>query len=220
MLNYILPPIIIIFGVSALIVFLFRKVDKIPAQEFSLDEKQRIEDQKKAKKMFSLLGEISLKFLERMMHRSKLWSLKFHNVSNTWFQTIREKRQRGERIHKEMVEKKIQEELAVEGVDHAPIEKEVTTDRVSFQRSPRPMVSAGVTMPQRVKIKEKNKLEEALIKRIAINPKDIEAYERLGDYYLESENFQDSLECFKQVLHLSPTHQKAKMRIRRLERMK
>ena len=84
----------------------------------------------------------------------------------------------------------------------------------------RPMVGESMTMPQQASRKEKNKLEDALIKRIAINPRDIEAYERLGDYYLESENFQDSLECFKQVLRLSPTHHKARLRIRRLERMR
>jgi lipoprotein NlpI len=82
------------------------------------------------------------------------------------------------------------------------------------------MVGESVTMPQQISLKEKNKLEDALIKRIAINPRDIEAYERLGDYYLESNNFQDSLECFKQVLRLSPTHHKARLRIRRLERMR
>ena len=83
------------------------------------------------------------------------------------------------------------------------------------------MIGSAVTMPQQKMVMvEKNKLEEALIKRIAINPRDIEAYERLGDYYLENENFQDSLECFKQVLHLSPAHHKARLRIRRLEKMK
>ena len=62
-------------------------------------------------------------------------------------------------------------------------------------------------------------MEEVLIKRIAINPKDIEAYERLGDYYLEGENYQDSKECFKQVLKLSPTHHKARLKIRKLEKL-
>jgi lipoprotein NlpI len=75
-----------------------------------------------------------------------------------------------------------------------------------------------VTNPQ-MEIKEKNKLEEALIRRIAVNPRDVEAYERLGDYYMESENFRDSHECFKQVLMLSPAHYKAKIRIRKIEKL-
>jgi tetratricopeptide (TPR) repeat protein len=89
-------------------------------------------------------------------------------------------------------------------------------------QAPRPMVSDTVAVPRPRRVegnRAKDQLEEALIRRIAINPKDIEAYERLGDYYLESGSYGDSLECFKQVLMLSPTHQKARMRIRKLEKM-
>lgn len=207
MLNYILPPIIIIVSISVLIMFLFRKADQVPTQEFSEESR----GEKKTAKILAVTGEFGLKMLERMMHRSKLWSLKFHNVSNVWFQTIREKRQRDARIKNEIKEQNMQKKA-----DVAQVPQEIALPKQAL----RPMVSAGVTMPQKNRIKEKNKLEDALIKRIAINPRDIEAYERLGDYYLESENFQDSLECFKQVLRLSPTHQKARLRIKRLERIR
>ncbi len=218
MLTYILPPIIIIVSVSVLIMFLFRKADQIPAREFSSDEIGK--DGKKGAKVISLIGEFGLKLLERMMHRSKLWSLKFHNISNSWFQTIREKRQRDARIKQEALEHEVKVENKPEAVVTNQVERAQQRITTSKAQVLRPMISAGVTMPQQATIKEKNKLEEALIKRIAINPRDIEAYERLGDYYLESENFQDSLECFKQVLRLSPIHQKARLRIKRLERMK
>ena len=158
-----------------------------------------------------------MKLLERIMHLFKLWSLKFHNTSNAWFQTIREKRQRSVRVQKEEVFAQKVEQNFIEPISRrAP---EVAPKPVP-RRILRPMVRNDVTMPQRTMLKEKSKLEDALIKRIAVNPRDIEAYERLGDYYLENENFQDSLECFKQVLRLSPTHQKARTRIRRLEKMK
>lgn len=213
MFNYILPPIIIIVSVSVLIMFLFRKAEQIPAQDLILDG-ERKEEGKKSAKLLSVIGQFGLKFLERLMHKSKLMSLKFHNLSNEWFQTIREKRQHGARLQKEELEKKVQNSHVKEGT------VESREDTV-FKQDPRPMVRDSVTMPQRqVRMKERNKLEEALIKRIAVNPRDIEAYERLGDYYLENENFQDSLECFKQVLRLSPSHHKARTRIRRLERMK
>lgn len=221
MLNYILPPIVIIVSVSALIMFLFRKAEQVPTQEFFSDEQIR-KSEKKATKIMSAMGEFGLKLLERMMHRSKLWSLKFHNVSNSWFQTIREKRVRDARIQREALEQSMQAQNEAEQVSAKRVEpSQAEVVSRSREEKLRPMVSAGVTMPQRARIvREKNKLEEALIKRIAINPRDIEAYERLGDYYLESNNFQDSLECFKQVLHLSPAHHKARLRIRRLERMK
>ncbi len=217
MLNYILPPIIIIISVSILIMFLFRKVEKMPAHEILSDEEDGNGNKQKVK-IFSMAGEFLLKFMERMMHRSKLWSLKFHNVSNVWFQRIREKRQRSERIAKEALEKDVQNGNGMEQDNSNVVGSK---DNLLLQdKGPRPMVSAGATMPQKKAVMEKNKLEEALIRRIAINPRDIEAYERLGDYYMESENSRDALECFKQVLRLSPTHHKARLRIRRLERMK
>ena len=216
MLNYILPPIIIIVSVSILIMFLFRKAAQIPAGDFIEDEIKR--EEKNSVKIFSVMGEWGLKFLERLMHHSKLLSLKFHNVSNVWFQTIREKRKRSADFKREAEEKRIENQA----IERMRIEKEIApvVDVFSREEIARPMIRPNVTMPQKRKIQEKNQLEDALIKRIAINPKDIEAYERLGDYYLENENFQDSLACFRQVLKLSPAHHKARLRIRRLERMK
>ena len=60
---------------------------------------------------------------------------------------------------------------------------------------------------------------QRLIDRIAANPKDIEAYERLGEYYLEIENWNYAKECFKQVLKLNPRNIGARSRMRKLERI-
>jgi tetratricopeptide (TPR) repeat protein len=212
MLNYILPPIIIVISVSILIMFLFRKAEEIPQQELENNEKES-QSSRRFALFVSALGQFGLKVLERIMHRSKLFSLKLHNMSNDWFQSIREKRQEKMRSIQEPGERetpKVQEPQD----NFAQVQKPYRRDEVV-----RPMIREKVTRPQpAARIIEKNKLEDALIKRIAINPRDIEAYERLGDYYLESDNFQDSLACFRQVLKLSPTHQKARLRIRRLER--
>lgn len=86
----------------------------------------------------------------------------------------------------------------------------------------RPMVSRRITRPEapiQAKEEKKSQLEEILIERIAANPRDIEAYERLGDYYLDQSNLQDAKECYRQVLRLSPVHRLAKVKIRKLERM-
>lgn len=219
MLNYILPPIIIIISVSILIMFLFRKAAQIPAEEFIADEYKR-EDEKKSVKIMSAVGQITLKFLERLMHHLKLLSLKFHNVSNVWFQTIREKRQQNVQLQKEAQEKKNEQNAFERQKRENGVLNKQEDGIFAEVNQVRPTVRSTVTMPQQTRLREKNQLEDALIKRIAINPKDIEAYERLGDYYLENANIQDSLECFKQVLHLSPAHHKARLRIRRLEKLK
>lgn len=80
----------------------------------------------------------------------------------------------------------------------------------------RPMISDTVTLPQ--KEEEKDQYEQLLIERIALNPQDVEAYERLGDYYMENENLEDAKECFKQVLRLSPLSRRARFRMRRIEK--
>lgn len=215
MLNYILPPIIIVISVAILIMFLFRKAAQLPEQEDSLQESTG--NHQKLSLIFSVAGQFGLKVLERMMHRLKLGSLKFHNISNDWFQSIREKRQQKIKTEQERIEKSFENEEILKR--EFPTARKIESIEVDRDKEVRPMIRETVTRPQsQVQITEKNKLEDALIRRIAINPKDIEAYERLGDYYLESANMQDSLECFKQVLRLSPTHHKARLRIRRLEK--
>lgn len=201
---------------SFLIMFLFKKANQLPEQDLSAHESD-FDGQKKLSLLFSALGHFGLKVLERMIHRLKLGSLKFHNISNDWFQSVREKRQQNMRIEQERNEKRAEQQDEI-SKNEIPAKRGAIVEMES-EAEVRPMIREAVTRPQsQIQLKEKNKLEDALIKRIAINPKDIEAYERLGDYYLESSNMQDSLECFKQVLRLSPMHHKARLRIRRLEK--
>ena len=214
MLNYILPPIIIVIGVSALIMFLFRKVQQAPVQEI-LKEEAQLQPKKRMSIIMSTISQFGLKILERLMQRFKLLSLKFHNVSNNWFHSIRNKRQQNALDQQEMMQS---QDVKEENKNEKDISQQQFQPYVQEEKPVRPLIREAVTNPQ-AEIREKNKLEEALIKRIAINPRDIEAYERLGDYYMESENFRDSHECFKQVLILSPSHYKAKVRIRKIEKL-
>ncbi len=218
MLNYILPPIIIIVSLSVLILFLFRKVQQIPAQEL-LDEELG-QQKKKTATVMPAVGHFGLKVLERLMHKSKLLSLKFHNISNDWFHSIHEKRQQQMLLQKEAMEaeamKKESEQVEKQPENVAPVSPRENI--IEIRRQVRPLIRETAVRPQ-AQTKDKSQMEDVLIRRIAINPRDIEAYERLGDYYLESRNHQDSLECFRQVLKLSPDHYKARLRIRRIEKM-
>jgi tetratricopeptide (TPR) repeat protein len=218
MLNYILPPIIIVISVSILIMFLFRKAAEIPEHELAKNDLQTGKNKNFSVAM-SAAGQFGLKILEKMMRRAKLMLLKFHNITNEWSQSIGERRKKQIKHHQEMLERQLHEKENIEHASSAPM-RQYEQNNMQTEREVRPMLGEKITRPEpRVQIKEKNKLEDALIKRIAINPRDIEAYERLGDYYLESNNPADSLECFKQVLRLSPSHQKARLRIKRLEKM-
>lgn len=216
MLNYIIPPIIIVISLSILIVFLFHKAQKISVQEI-VTEENNFRQRKKMATIASAAGQFWLKVLEKIMQKMKLSALKFHNVSNDWVHSIREKRQQRALSHRENSNKEESDESVGEKEKNSQRIKEKYASFETEKQQARPLVRESITRPQRMGIREKNQLEEILIKRIAINPRDIEAYERLGDYYLESENYADSHECFSQVLKLSPSHRKARLRIRRLE---
>ena len=82
------------------------------------------------------------------------------------------------------------------------------------------MVSDRVALPDSKRLSLRGKApEEDLIGRIANNPKDYEAYEALGDFYMESGNIKDAKECYRQVLKLSPVQRMVKIKIRRLEKL-
>ncbi|NCU41110.1 MAG: tetratricopeptide repeat protein [Candidatus Moranbacteria bacterium] len=88
------------------------------------------------------------------------------------------------------------------------------------EKDERPMVSEKISKePRRVSLARDDVYETSLIERIALNPRDIEAYEMLGDYYIDRKNFTDAKDCYKQVLKLNPMSRGAKMRMRRLERV-
>lgn len=87
----------------------------------------------------------------------------------------------------------------------------------SRQMRERPMISDEITLPE--KRRESDRYEQILVERIALNPRDIEAYERLGEYYIKNESLNDAKECFKQVLRLSPMSRRAKIRMRRIEKL-
>jgi tetratricopeptide (TPR) repeat protein len=101
------------------------------------------------------------------------------------------------------------------------LKKEVLDEQASADQEEKiikPMVSDRVVNPSS-RAEMKDRLEGLLIERIAANPKDVEAYERLGEYYMEIDSLNDAKECFKQVLKLDPKNRNVKYRMRILETM-
>lgn len=83
-------------------------------------------------------------------------------------------------------------------------------------REERVMVSKEVVYPE----ERKEELESMLVERIAHDPRDIEAYERLGDYYVSQENRIDAEACYKQVLKLNPQSLSVKNKLSRFKKRK
>lgn len=110
------------------------------------------------------------------------------------------------------------EEITV--VNTSTGEKRASARKIAIikERNIKPIISEKIVSP-RPRTEIKDRLEELLIERIAVNPKDIEAYERLGEYYIEIKSYTDAKECFKQVIKLNPANNNAKYRLKRLERL-
>lgn len=223
MLYLILPPIIIITALVLLIYFFSRRY---PSVEKEIAAHLRDPEVASAYdfRLFDKLKRFALYILEHLAQWFKVMSLRSYNALHNWTQSLREK--------------KIQ--AAVKKAAMPPISEPVIelshTDTPSPLAAPvisersRPMVSRHITKPEALVKKRpvlqaepvaplKNQLEDILVERIAANPRDLEAYERLGEYYMEQGNVQDAKECYRQVLRLSPVHRLAKVKIRRLEKM-
>jgi tetratricopeptide (TPR) repeat protein len=219
MLNYIIPPIVIVLSLAGLIIFLFRKSNQI-SQDLIVEEEKRSKvpvrlDKKKLFRFTQLMLQIS----EKGMQYFKLLSLKFYNKADNVFHSIKEKREERLDIQKEFP-KETNDEKSKENVVIVK-EKEMMVDNIVIKEEEvemRPMISREVVQPDS-KTLVKSEFERALIERIALNPRDIEAYERLGDYYIEIGNFNDSLSCFEEVLKLSPMNRKSKIKVKRLQKI-
>ncbi|MEF3691921.1 MAG: tetratricopeptide repeat protein [Candidatus Moraniibacteriota bacterium] len=83
-------------------------------------------------------------------------------------------------------------------------------------KAERVMISEEATYPE----EKKEELENILVERIAADPRDIEAYERLGDYYVSQGNKSDAEACYKQVLKLNPQSLSVRNKLSRFKRQR
>jgi tetratricopeptide (TPR) repeat protein len=216
-----------IVTLAVFIFFIGKKMNQIPkpvelkAEDGTVIERSGIKEVVKHR-----VSHFFLQMLEKLTKRFKLMSLKSHNSLETLSKKIREKKENRLRLREELkqqrkaalAELKMKEGTseAVENVI-AEISKTEIAPQIKTEKVVSPMVREEVVHPE-PKEEAKGEYESALIERIAMNPRDIEAYERLGDYYVEQGNSVDAVECFKQMVKLSPGNRKAKLAIRKLDK--
>ena len=61
--------------------------------------------------------------------------------------------------------------------------------------------------------------ERYLVKQIESNPKNLTSYQQLGDYYMETNKFEEAKESYKYVLKIDPRNKKAQESMKKLDRM-
>jgi tetratricopeptide (TPR) repeat protein len=240
MLYLIIPPILIVFSLIGIILFIAKKAPK--AARLAEKEKLKFYDEEsekhgiqepsfgKSEKNETESKHRTLLILEKIVQAFKSVFLKMGNKSARWSESIREKRKKG------MEQKPTSEIQNVDGDSVLPEAggeqgywDEIKKGEETIEKKPemtgegrkvevRPFVSQKAAMPRSLP-ERKNLLEKILIERIAANPKDVEAYERLGEYYAEVASWKDAKECFKQVLKLDPGNRNVRSKMRKLERI-
>jgi tetratricopeptide (TPR) repeat protein len=237
MLYSLLPPILVILSFIGIIVFLVKKSSKVA--EIKEEEIAGIDPVGNAeakeggfRKIFNKdrLKNASLSALEKLSRKVRMIFLKLENLFQKWSESIRKRRSTrviGEKPVEPSIEKrKMLNRLASmkkgewkknkkHGVEHSlgPVFSENEEEKVI-----KPIISDKVVSP-RTKTEIKDRLEDLLIERIALNSKDVEAYERLGEYYMNIGSHDYAKECLKQVLKLDPANKNAKFKMKSLENM-
>lgn len=247
MLYSLIPPILIVLSLCAIIIFLMKKspqIEKIASESeavkneagtgqgsggFSSRIKNKMKNMETEK-----LKSFFLVILEKITSKSRIIFLKMESKCGNLASSIRNRRVKSgqERIalgeeasadkrafetNKNEIFKKLSEYKAGKNKGERQAKREMIVEEGFEEKPIKPIISEKIVSPS--KGETKDRLEELLIERIAVNPKDIEAYERLGEYYLEIKSLDDSKECFKQVIRLDPANRNAKYRMRRLENL-
>ncbi|MCX6763396.1 MAG: tetratricopeptide repeat protein [Candidatus Moranbacteria bacterium] len=241
MLYSIIPPILVIVSLIGIILFLMRKSSKvaeIELEDFSAEGETNQPRKSFLKKVFSHekkenVKGASLAVLERLTRWFRLMFLKLESRFSHWSNRIREKRKqrfltkeqaKAEKEKSQLAEiEKTGRESALDKLMRYKININKKEEKPGLEpeieikeKDIKPMISERMVVPQ-MKAEMKDRLEELLIERIAANPRDVEAYERLGEYYMEIKNFQDAKECYKQVIKLDPLNRSARYKMRKLE---
>lgn len=249
MLYSIIPPILVILSLAGIIIFLAKKAPQVAKLDDEDDLEREQRESMASVGFFRRLGfrmkniewanfgKVFLGIFEKATRGAKMLFARLENKSKVLNESIRTKRV-GLRVKKDVsgrsefennedadIMDKI-EKYQPQKNDEYPknenveiLEKEKDTDNdVEREKIIRPVVSSRA-VKSKPRVEMKDRLENLLIERIAANPKDVEAYERLGEYYMEIDSMIDAKECFKQVLKLDPKNENVKYRMRRLEAM-
>lgn len=221
MLYLIIPPVIIIMASIILLFLLSRKGGEFAqkeneARESGVSAEDAIRKNKTA--AYSRVKHYSLSLLEKVTGGFKSFLLRFHDMTSKWISIIKEKKRRYAAGMKKESGESTTEEIAEKPSFVIKVEAPIVKEAIMEEKKSIPMVSSEVVQPEK-KSESKEEYEKILIERIAGNPRDLEAYERLGRYYLEQHNYQDAKECYKQVLKLSPVNRQARIKLKKITRM-
>jgi tetratricopeptide (TPR) repeat protein len=220
------PPIILVVALAALAVMLghksadFKKIKSFQSQSGALDKKIGWRNR------LNFIGRKTLHVLEKILDLSKMAFKKTEQIFSIWAEKLRARR-KGKKLaeivpgdsSEEPDEASILEEI--EKTEEISANLTQTGENARYVGSEvivrRKIHEEPAVIPKKEPLPEDRVREAALIYRIAENPKDLEAYREIGDYYMGIGNIKDAKESFKMVLKLRPRDLKAKSSLREIE---
>jgi tetratricopeptide (TPR) repeat protein len=235
-----IPPIILIGALAALVFILGRKKSDLKrVGAFAARAKTGEEKPLDWKSRLNSLGRTSLHLLEMILNGLKSTFKKTEQVVSGWAVKLRARRSGkkfpaapGDDILAKIGEeenslRKTEDENALsadwsretEGLRRTESLPEMLSrsKQASEMVVRKKIVEEPIIIPKKELLAEDKVKEAALIWRIAENPKDLEAYREIGDYYMGIGNIKDAKEAFKMVLKLRPRDLKAKSSLREIE---
>jgi tetratricopeptide (TPR) repeat protein len=231
MLYPILPPILVVLSAIGIIFFLVKKASKVALIE-DLKKREHMdlvssfwEQEKKPSKLGSKLRQVGLFILEKTIGKMKTASLKLGNLFALWGEKLRRKRSNHFFLKRDPQNRDINVNRVDSGIFDRIRQRRVVRNNglnndIRINEKPKESNVPSENIVVSIKRPEiKDQFKQILIERIAINPKDLEAYERLGEYYYDIGNYNHAKECFKQVLKLDPRNNNVKFRMKNLERL-
>ncbi len=203
-----IPPILVVLSLAGIIWLLMRKVPQLKKLEEKNLKKNYDKNIKRNIENHNNKSESRLEKIKRLF--KKLISFFIKTFKNKIYQKIKTVWKNKKMSEIQNIDKENNRSFKDKDKDKSLEEFFGRKEKVTH-----PMISKKIVRPQGLK---ENQFEKIMISRIASNPKNVKAYEELGEYYIEIKNWKDAKECFKQTMKLDPGNRKARTKIREIER--
>lgn len=222
-----IPPIILVVALAGLAIMLGRKSAEL--KKINVDFPSPADEKEKTnwKIRFNYVGKRVIHLLEKILSLLKIIFRKTEQVMSIWLTKLRARRD--EKKHENSLKEELWKDTSkkekffqeIEKVEKISANLTETEEKINYTASDviirKKFIDEPVIIQKKEPLPEDKARETALIYRIAENPRDIEAYREIGEYYMQIDNIKDAKEAFKMVLKLRPRDLKAKSSLREIE---
>ncbi len=192
MIDVLVPPVILLLILALLITILARAMKNTPSVKEDLENMRKAS--KKSKRLEQFSGSIKNKFSDMSKAVEKAASRKYKMTKKHQMEI------EGDSDSKKtkMLQKEVLPEIDL-NVDES--------------------ISFDTEKDEEYEYEVEGERERYLVKQIESNPKNLTSYQQLGDYYMETNKFEEAKESYKYVLKIDPRNKKAQESMKKLDRM-